>query len=87
MRLFNQPGVIMPDRRFAFEFHFISFRWPEGYEIPGPECAADLSSPDLQPKKGEVSLILFVSSILGNMFSRRKVENLPKTRWPSIQHR
>lgn len=87
MRLFNQPGVIMPDRRFAFECLFISFRWPEGYVIPGPDCAADLSSPDLQPKKGEVFLILCFSPILGNMFSRRKVENLPETRWSSIQHR
>ena len=87
MRLFNQPGVIMPDRRFVFQFLFFSFRWPEGCEIPGPDCASDLSSPDLQPKKGEVFLSISTSSILGNLFSRRKVENLPKTRWSPIQHR
>ena len=84
MRLFNHPGVVMPDRRFAILPIFFIFRWPEGCTIPGPDCASDLSSPDLQPKKGEVSFTILLSSALGDLLSRWKVENLPKARRSSF---
>ena len=50
--MFNLPGVIMPDRRFELDFSLI-IRWPEGWTIPGPDRAEDVSSDDLKPAKGE----------------------------------
>lgn len=56
--VFNKPGRIMPDRRY-FQCISISFRWPEGMIIPGPDISSDVSSPNLKPSNGEVSFMCY----------------------------
>lgn len=48
----------MPDRRY-FQCISISFRWPEGMIIPGPDISSDVSSPNLKPSNGEVSFMCY----------------------------
>lgn len=55
-KLFNQPGLIMPERKYFIISFLFTDRWPEGATIPGPDIASDHSAEDLQPKAGEVSI-------------------------------
>lgn len=56
-KLFNQPGLIMPERKYFFISFPFTDRWPEGATIPGPDIASDHSAEDLQPKAGEVRIV------------------------------
>ena len=53
-KLFNQPGLIMPERRYGVLASRSSHRWPDSMAIPGPECAPDCSREEWKPRTGEV---------------------------------